>query len=94
MTNGTELQEIQDKPHESKEVTEARVVLDIATIEPAAVIQAGEQLTISYDYAGEGSNPRKKSWFEIHQVEKIDPTEHNRRGDLAGRPSQIKKERS
>lgn len=30
MTDGTELQEIQEKPHESKEVTEARVELDKA----------------------------------------------------------------
>lgn len=34
-------------------------------------IKAGEQLTISYDYLGDGENPRKKSWFEIHKVEKI-----------------------
>jgi len=34
-------------------------------------IGAGEQLTISYDYTGEGTNPRKRSWFEIHQVEKV-----------------------
>jgi hypothetical protein len=44
-------------------------------------IKAGEQLTISYDYTGEGTNPRKKSWFEIHNVEKveIDPTNNKRR---------------
>lgn len=35
-------------------------------------IQPGEQLTISYDYTGSGENPRKKSWFEIHKVEKIE----------------------
>jgi len=35
-------------------------------------ITAGEQLTISYDYIGEGQNPRKRSWFEIHSVEKIE----------------------
>ena len=34
-------------------------------------IEAGEQLTISYDYTGSGENPRDKSWFEIHQVEQI-----------------------
>lgn len=34
-------------------------------------IEAREQLTISYDYTGSSENPRKKSWFEIHQVEKI-----------------------
>ena len=35
-------------------------------------IHAGEQLTISYDYTGSGESPRKRSWFEIHKVEKID----------------------
>ena len=34
-------------------------------------IAAGEQLTISYDHIGEGKNPRERSWFEIHGVEKI-----------------------
>jgi len=34
-------------------------------------IEAGEQLTISYDYLGYGESPRKKSWFEIHKIEKI-----------------------
>ena len=34
-------------------------------------IAAGEQLTISYDYLGTGESPRKRSWFEIHQVGKI-----------------------
>ena len=34
-------------------------------------IEAGEQLTISYDYLGSGENPRKRSWFEIHQVQEI-----------------------
>ena len=34
-------------------------------------IKAGEQLTISYDYHGKGENPRERSWFEIHRVEKI-----------------------
>jgi uncharacterized protein len=28
-------------------------------------IQPGEQLTISYDYLGEGKKPRERSWFEI-----------------------------
>lgn len=35
-------------------------------------IEAGDQLTISYDYTGPGKNPRNKSWFEIHKVKKID----------------------
>jgi hypothetical protein len=35
-------------------------------------IAAGEQLTISYDHTGSGDNPRKKSWFEIHHVEKVE----------------------
>ena len=35
-------------------------------------IETGEQLTISYDYTGSGESPRKRSWFEIHKVEKID----------------------
>ena len=34
-------------------------------------IEAGEQLTISYDYTGSGESPRDKSWFKIHKVEKI-----------------------
>ena len=34
-------------------------------------IQPGAQLTISYDFLGDGKNPREQSWFEIHQVEKI-----------------------
>lgn len=34
-------------------------------------IETGEQLTISYDYTGPGKNPRDRSWFEIHKVEKI-----------------------
>ena len=34
-------------------------------------IEPGEQLTISYDYIGTGESPRKRSWFEIHKVEKI-----------------------
>jgi len=34
-------------------------------------IQLRDQLTISYDYTGSGENPREKSWFEIHKVEKI-----------------------
>ena len=34
-------------------------------------IKPGEQLTISYDYLGDGTKkPRDRSWFEIHQVEK------------------------
>ena len=35
-------------------------------------IEAGEQLTISYDYTGSGESPRDRSWFEIHKVEKIE----------------------
>ncbi len=35
-------------------------------------IEPGEQLTISYDYTGSGESPRDRSWFEIHQVKKID----------------------
>lgn len=38
-------------------------------------IQPGEQLTISYDYIGPGESPRDRSWFEIHQVEKIEVKE-------------------
>jgi hypothetical protein len=34
-------------------------------------IEAGEQLTISYDYLGSGENPRDRSWFEIHGVDKV-----------------------
>jgi len=40
-------------------------------------IEPGEQLTISYDYLGDGENPRKRSWFEIHKVEKIGIEEKN-----------------
>ena len=38
-------------------------------------IEPGEQLTISYDYIGPGESPRKRSWFEIHKVEKIEVKE-------------------
>jgi len=34
-------------------------------------IEKGEQLTVSYNQVPEGSESRKKDWFEIHKVEKI-----------------------
>lgn len=42
------------------------------TFQAAREIKSGEQLTISYDYLGEGENPRERSWFEIHGIEKIE----------------------
>ena len=42
------------------------------TFKATREIQAGEQLTISYDYLGPGKNPREQSWFEIHKVEKTE----------------------
>ena len=35
-------------------------------------IQRGEQLTVSYNQVPEGAEPRKRNWFEIHQVEQIE----------------------
>jgi hypothetical protein len=35
-------------------------------------IEQGEQLTVSYNQVPEGEAPRKRNWFEIHGVEKIE----------------------
>ena len=34
-------------------------------------IQPGEQLTINYNQVALGDKPRERSWFNIHQVEKL-----------------------
>ncbi len=52
-------------------LTFTRIKNDLSiTFKALRNIEAGEQLTISYDYLGSGENPRDRSWFEIHQVQK------------------------
>ena len=35
-------------------------------------IKKGEQLTVSYNQVAPGAEPRKRNWFKIHGVEKIE----------------------